>query len=77
MAELDIDISSQRAKSLSEFDDAAFEYVVTLCADAAENCPIFPGGVNYLHHTFNDPVSATGSENKCAPFAHVRDQIWE
>lgn len=44
MAELGIDISSHRAKSLDEFDDQTFAYVVTLCADEQESCPIFPGG---------------------------------
>jgi arsenate reductase len=78
MAELGIDISRQRAKSLNEFDDTPFDYVVTMCADAAENCPIFPGGVSYLHHPFDDPgpVAESGAEH-CATFRHVREQIRE
>ena len=44
MADLGIDISSHRAKSLDEFDDLTFDYVVTLCADVQESCPIFPAG---------------------------------
>ena len=76
MAELGIDISKQRAKSLSKFDDADFDYVVTMCADAAENCPIFPGGASYLHHAFDDPeaVAESGAEH-CASFRCVRDRI--
>jgi arsenate reductase len=76
MAELGIDISRQRAKSLSEYVDAPFDYVVTMCAVAAENCPIFPGGATYLYHPFNDPevVAESGTEH-CAPFRIVRDRI--
>jgi arsenate reductase len=76
MAELGIDISRQRAKSLSEFNDSFFDYVVTMCADAAENCPIFPGGATYLQHPFDDPaVSAGSGAGECAHFRYVRDQI--
>lgn len=76
MAEVGIDISTHRAKSLDEFDDAPFNCVVTMCADVQENCPIFPGGATYLHHPFNDPVSVTRSDREhCAPFRHVRDKI--
>jgi arsenate reductase (thioredoxin) len=78
MTELGIDISKQRAKSLSEFDDADFDYVVTMCADAAENCPIFPGGVSYLDHAFDDPEAVAGSSTEgCASFRYVRDRIKE
>ncbi len=78
MAELGIDISRQRAKSLSEFDDALIDYVVTMCADAAENCPVFPGATTYLHHPFDDPAAGAGSgPQQCAPFRYVRDRIGE
>ena len=60
MAEEGIDITSQRAKSVNEFDDTSFDYVVTLCADNQENCPIFPGREKYFQHAFPDPVSARG-----------------
>jgi len=76
MAEVGIDISAQRVKSLDEFADASFDYVVTMCADAAENCPIFPGGVEYLEHAFPDPVTAKSDEgNQCEPFRQVRHEI--
>jgi len=76
MAEQGIDIASQRAKSVDEYDNASFDYVVTMCADAQENCPIFPGGVAYLHHTFVNPGAAPGSGNdQRASFRHVRDEI--
>jgi arsenate reductase len=77
MAELGIDISSHRAKSLDEFDDLTFDYVVTLCADVQESCPIFPGGKKYLHHAFNDPVPNAGEGAPCASFRRVRDQLRE
>lgn len=73
-----IDISAQRAKSLDEFNDVSFDYVVTMCANAAENCPIFPGGVEYLEHAFPDPVSAeTDERDRCKSFRQVRDEIRE
>jgi len=76
MAEQGIDIASQRAKSLDEYDNASFDYVVTMCADAQENCPIFPGGAEYLHHSFVNPGSVLASGNdQCAAFRRVRDEI--
>jgi arsenate reductase len=76
MAEVGIDISAQRAKSVEEFDNASFDYVVTVCADTAETCPVFPGGGEYLQHAFFDPVSAEADEqDKCRRFRQVRDQI--
>jgi arsenate reductase len=75
MAEEGIDTASQRAKSLNEFDDVYFDYVVTLCADNQENCPIFPGGGTYLQRAFPDPVPARAEEQTCGRFRRVRDQI--
>jgi len=78
MAEAGIDISKQRAKSLDVFDQVSVDYVVTMCADARENCPIFPGGATYLHHPFDDPVVVTGSHSEqCAQFRRARDKIRE
>jgi arsenate reductase len=74
MAEEGIDIASQRAKSLNEFDDMYFDYVVTLCADN-QDCPIFPGGETYLQNAFPDPGSARAEEENCGHFRRVRDQI--
>ena len=73
MAEIGIDISAYRAKSLDIFAEASFDYVVTMCSDAQENCPIFPRGVEYLHHSFDDPVP----DASCASFRLIRDQIKE
>jgi arsenate reductase (thioredoxin) len=76
MAEADIDISNQRAKSVDEFDNVSVDCVVTLCAEAQENCPIFPGAVKYVHHPVDDPVVVPGSGNEqCDQFRRARDQI--
>ncbi len=75
MAEVGIDIASQRAKSLDELDDMSFDYVVTLCADNQENCPIFAGGKTYLQQPFPDPMPARAEEQPCGRFRRVRDQI--
>lgn len=76
MAETGIDISGQRSKTLDEFDDQPFDYVVTLCGDANENCPLFVGGVERMHVGFDDPSRTTGSEEEImAEFRRVRDEI--
>jgi len=78
MAEVAIDISAQRAKPFHEYLNASFDYVVTMSADAQENCPIFPGGAEYLHHAFVNPGSIPAPDNdRCASGRHVRDQIEE
>ncbi|MFZ0926651.1 MAG: arsenate reductase ArsC [Halobacteriota archaeon] len=83
MAEEGIDIALQRAKPLDEYLDASFDYVVTMCADAQESCPIFPGaifpgGIKYIHHAFDDPLSDAGPEGaRCASFRRVRDEVRE
>jgi arsenate reductase len=76
MAEAGIDISRQRSKSLSAFNSTSFDYVATLCDEAAN--AVFPSGVIHLHHSFDNPSSALGSDrDPCASFRHVRDQIRE
>ena len=76
MAEMDIDISSQRSKSLSEFEGQRFDYVVMVCSDAAETCPFFPGGREQIHHSFDDPASVEGTEEeKVRAFRKSRNEI--
>lgn len=79
MAELGIDISEMaghRAKSLTEFSGQPFDLVVTVCDDAAEECPFFPGARRQVHWGFPDPSSATGSEEeRLAVFRQVRDAL--
>jgi arsenate reductase len=83
MAEEGIDIASHRAKPLDVYLDEPFDYVVTMCADTQERCPIFPGaiipgGIKYIHHAFDDPLSDAGPEcARCASFRRVRDEIRE
>lgn len=76
MQELGIDISGQRSKTLDEFAEERFDFVITLCGDAHERCPLFWGGVERLHIGFHDPTKATGSEEEIlAEFRKVRDEI--
>ena len=76
MNELGIDISGHRSKSGDEFAGQKFDYVLTVCDNAKESCPIFPGHTNRLHHNFDDPAAAQGSEAELlAIFRRVRDEI--
>ena len=76
MKEIGIDISGHRSKVINEFADQSFEYVLTVCDNAKESCPIFPGHANRLHHSFEDPAAAQGSEaERLSSFRRVRDQI--
>lgn len=79
MAELGIDIgeaAGHRAKSLHEFDGQPMDLVVTVCDDAAEECPFFPGAMRQEHWSFPDPSAATGTdEERLAVFRRVRDAI--
>jgi arsenate reductase len=76
MAELDIDISNQRSKSLDEFEGREFDYVVMVCSNAAETCPFFSGGIEHILHSFNDPVEVNGTEQvKIRAFRKSRNQI--
>ena len=78
MQELNIDISGQRSKVLDEFAAERFDYVITLCGDAHERCPLFFGGVERLHIGFHDPTGAGGSEEEIlVEFRRVRDEIKE
>ncbi len=76
MKEIGVDISGQRSKSWNEFIDAEVETVITVCGNADQACPIFPGQVNRHHWPFDDPAQATGTEEeKLAVFRRVRDEI--
>jgi len=76
MAELDIDISGQKSKSLDLFEGQDFDYVVMVCSNAAETCPFFPGGRVQVHHAFDDPASVDGTEeDKLIAFRKNRNQI--
>jgi arsenate reductase len=76
MAELEIDISSQRSKSVDEFRDTAFDRVITVCDHAARNCPAWLGQGIVKHMGFPDPATAGGSEvERLAVFRGVRDGL--
>lgn len=78
MCEIGIDISGHRSKSVDEFTNEEFDYVITVCDNANEQCPIFPGKTERIHWSFEDPAAAVGdNEAKLAVFRHVRDQIRE
>ena len=76
MNELGIDISAHRSKSVDEFIGAPLDLVITVCDNANESCPVFPGATQRLHWPFEDPASVEGSEEeRKAAFRRVRDQI--
>lgn len=76
MNEIGIDISAHRSKHLDEFLDRPVETVITVCGNADQACPTFPGQVNRHHWGFDDPAHATGTdEEKLAVFRRVRDEI--
>lgn len=76
MSEAGVDISNHTSKHFNDLKCIDFDYVITLCDNAAESCPVFPGEVKVIHKPFKDPYFATGSEkNIMAQFAKVRDQI--
>jgi arsenate reductase len=76
MKEVGVDLSGHRSKSVDEFREQKFDYVLTVCDNAKESCPIYPGHANRVHHSFEDPAAVEGSEEgRLAAFRAVRDQI--
>jgi arsenate reductase len=79
MAEAGVDISGQRSKLVEELPSQDFDWVVTLCGHANEQCPFFPGKVRRLHKGFDDPpalaAGAASEEEALAPYRRVRDEI--
>lgn len=74
MAEIGINIAGSRSKSVDEFAGQHFDYVITVCDNAKESCPIFPGGGARIHQSFEDPAAAP-KESQLATFREVREQI--
>ena len=75
MAEIGIDLSTHRSKSIMEFQGKTFDYVVTVCDSAREVCPFFPGEKE-MHKSFPDPTAFEGSEEEVLPKVRaVRDEI--
>jgi arsenate reductase len=76
MREVGIDISGQRSKHLNEYLGQPFDFVITVCDEAAETCPLFPGKAERIHWSFPDPAAAQGThEERLALFRRTRDDI--
>ncbi|RME31441.1 MAG: arsenate reductase ArsC [Candidatus Zixiibacteriota bacterium] len=79
MAEAGVDISGHRSKSLAELSEVTFDYVVTVCSKADENCPVFPGPTKRIHVAFDDPPAlardAKTEEEALVHYRRVRDEI--
>lgn len=76
MRQIAIDISGQRSKDVKEFLGEEFDYVVTVCSNAQEDCPVFPGRAKRIHWNLNDPAAAQGSpRSRLEVFRRVRDEI--
>jgi arsenate reductase len=76
MREIGIDISTQRSKSVAEFAGQEFATVVSVCDNAAEQCPIFPGAPQRVHWSLPDPAAVSGTEEeKLGAFRRVRDEL--
>ena len=76
MQELGIDISRHRSKSIDEIAPQSFDLVLTVCDDAREACPVYPGHGKRLHYGFADPAAATGTEaDRLSAFRRSRDEI--
>jgi len=78
MQEIGIDISKHQSKNLSVFDGQNFDYVITLCGNANETCPLYIGGTKKTHIGFDDPAKVQGTkEEVLREFRRVRDEIKE
>ena len=78
MRELGIDISGHRSKHVDQFIGQDFDYVLTVCDNANESCPVFPGKTHRLHQNFEDPAAVQGTDaERLAAFRRVRDLIRE
>jgi len=74
--ELGIDMSKHFSKTVFYFENEKFDYVITVCDNAKETCPFFPGAKNYIHKSFVDPSNVSGSEEeKLLSFRKSRDEI--
>src|ERR1035441_2205025 len=79
MRELGIDIGAHRSKHVDELAGQQFDYVITVCDNAKESCPVFMGAVKRLHHSFDDPPQASvgSDEERMKIFRRVRDELRE
>jgi arsenate reductase (thioredoxin) len=78
MREIGIDISGHRSKSVDEFSGRELDFVITVCDNAKESCPVFPGKTERIHWGFEDPAAVEGDDaTRLAAFRRVRDEIRE
>lgn len=76
MEEIGIDISQRASKSMNQFLNETFDYIITLCDEAANSCPAFPGQGKRLHWPFEDPAAAIGPiEERLVVFRRIREEI--
>ena len=76
MREAGIDISGQRSKSVDEFEGQEFDYVITVCDNAKQSCPIYPAKTKRIHWSIEDPAAVQGSEEeRLAAFRRIRDEL--
>jgi arsenate reductase (thioredoxin) len=77
LAEIGVDISTNRSKSVDEFTNENFDYVLTVCDNAQEDCPYFPATTKLIHYSFTDPAAIQGDEKtRLDAFRRSRDQIY-
>ncbi|MGH9932848.1 MAG: arsenate reductase ArsC, partial [Pyrinomonadaceae bacterium] len=78
MREIGIDISGHRSKSIDEYTGQPFDFVITVCDNAKQNCPIFPGAARRIHWSIEDPAAVHGAEQtRLAAFRAARDDLRE
>jgi arsenate reductase (thioredoxin) len=78
MKEIGVDLAGHRSKHVDEFAGQSFDYVLTVCDNARESCPVFPGATERIHRSFADPAAVQGpEEHRLAVFRKVRDEIRE
>ncbi len=78
MREVGVDIQGHRSKSVDEYAGQEFDYVITVCDRAKDNCPVFPGRAERIHWSFEDPAAAAGDdEQRLSVFRRARDEIRE
>jgi arsenate reductase len=78
MKEDNIDISSHTSDILDKYLNIEFDYIITVCDNANENCPFFPGKAHRIHHSFPDPAKVTGTDEEVIiAFRSVRNQMKE
>jgi arsenate reductase len=76
MNEDEVDISTHTSKTIDDLEESKFDFVITVCDNARESCPVFPSEVKTIHQNFEDPAAFKGDEkNVLQKFREVRDQI--